>query len=117
MIFCTPPKESEIGGQGVIGDSDRDEDTEEARGTVRGEITNLTHREHAGIALSHFFFVRVHFSHARWARSTVSSMGELELRGDPEPAVIVWFGGTRLQSTCLFVFFFFFFFFSWSCLY
>jgi hypothetical protein len=66
----------------------------EVRGTVRGEIANLTHREHAGIALSHFFFVRVHFSHARWARSTVSSMGELELRGDPEPAVIVfWLAG------------------------
>lgn len=29
----------------------------------------LIHREQAGIALSHFFFVRVHFSQARLARS------------------------------------------------
>lgn len=54
----------------------------------------LTQREHDGSALSHFFLVLVHFSQARCARSTASSMGESELRGSFLRAVTMSTTGT-----------------------
>lgn len=57
--------------------------------TPNNVVAYLVQREQAGRALSHFFLVRVHFSHARWARSV--SMGDSEPRDDDTDRTMAFF--------------------------
>ncbi len=58
-------------------------------------VSNLVHLEHAGMPLSHFFLVLVHFSQARLARSTLLGVptvlgGEFDARsrGDADMVLV-----------------------------